>query len=215
MRQRVRVCFQKTGDLRFLGHRDLARTFERLFRRIGCELSMSEGFHPKPKFSFPLALATGIQGDQEIMEVVFSEQIEAADLLHRLNTESPAGLSFTSVKLLKPNTPKLQAEYVEYRIVLPSDRHLQTQSKIDRLLSQPRYEITRKGLKRPIDILTDLEALEIKHNELCFQQRVTRKAGFQPRELLEILELSDLESHGLHLRRSSIAWKTTHPSAAQ
>lgn len=142
------------------------------------------------------------------MEVEFSEHVKAEYLLERLNAESPVGLSFTSVRLLQPNAPKLQPESVEYRIDLPSDRHASAQVAIDRLWSQPRCEIRRPGRKLPIDVLANLAALEIDNNELRIQQRVTRQAGFQPRELLELLGLSDLERQGLHLRRSSIVWHT-------
>ena len=44
-RQRVQIRFRKHDDLRFIGHRDLLRTLERLFRRAGLKLRMSEGFH--------------------------------------------------------------------------------------------------------------------------------------------------------------------------
>ena len=44
------------------------RCLERLFRRAGLALSFSEGFHPKPRMTFPLALAVGIEGVDEVME---------------------------------------------------------------------------------------------------------------------------------------------------
>ena len=59
IRQRVRIRFPKQDDLRLISHRDLMRAWERLFRRAGVALSMSEGFHPKPRMSFPSALAVG------------------------------------------------------------------------------------------------------------------------------------------------------------
>ena len=62
VRPRVRIRFSKQGDLRLIGHRDLMRCLERLFRRAGLALGMSQGFHPKPRMTFPLALAVGIEG---------------------------------------------------------------------------------------------------------------------------------------------------------
>ena len=59
---RIRIRFTKKGDLRLLSHRDLVRAFERLFRRVGVELAMSQGFHPRPLMTFPDALALGIAG---------------------------------------------------------------------------------------------------------------------------------------------------------
>ena len=73
VRPRVRIRFCKQGDLRLIGHRDLMRCLERLFRRAGLALAMSQGFHPKPRVTFPLALAVGIEGLDEVMELELTE----------------------------------------------------------------------------------------------------------------------------------------------
>ena len=79
--QRLRIRFRKEGDLRWISHRDLVRTVERLCRRAELALRMSEGFHPKPKMSFPSALALGIEGRGEVMELELVEPVEPQQLL--------------------------------------------------------------------------------------------------------------------------------------
>ena len=74
VRHRVRIRFCKQGDLRWIGHRDLMRCMERLFRRAALPLGMSQGFHPKPRMSFPAALAVGIAAMDEVMELELAEQ---------------------------------------------------------------------------------------------------------------------------------------------
>jgi len=74
-RVRVRVRFRKRDDLRWISHHDLARTFERWLRRAGLPLRRSAGFHPKPKLSFPSALALGIAALDEVMEFELSEAV--------------------------------------------------------------------------------------------------------------------------------------------
>ena len=59
MKQRVR--FTKLGKIRFLSHRDLARVWERGLRRTGVRVAYSEGFSPRPRLSFGLALSTGYE----------------------------------------------------------------------------------------------------------------------------------------------------------
>src|SRR5687768_4212376 len=92
IRQRVRIRFRKEGDLRWISHRDLARAFERLFRRMGLRLSMSEGFHPKARMTFPSALALGIAAHDEVMELELAEPADAADLAARFTALAPPGL---------------------------------------------------------------------------------------------------------------------------
>ena len=63
LRRRIRIRFRKIDDVRQISHLDLIRTMERLFRRAGLQLGMSEGFHPKPRMSFPSALNVGQNSD--------------------------------------------------------------------------------------------------------------------------------------------------------
>ena len=53
---RVRLRFTKQGKVRFTSHRDVARTWERVLRRAGLPVASTEGFSPRPKVHFGLAL---------------------------------------------------------------------------------------------------------------------------------------------------------------
>ena len=66
---RLRVRFSKTGKIRFIGHRDVARVTERAVRRVGLPVAYSEGFSPRMKMSFGLALPTGYESDGEFVEL--------------------------------------------------------------------------------------------------------------------------------------------------
>jgi radical SAM-linked protein len=67
VKQRVR--FTKLGKIRFLSHRDLARIWERSLRRAGVPVAYSEGFSPRPRLSFGLALSTGYESLGEYLDI--------------------------------------------------------------------------------------------------------------------------------------------------
>ena len=98
--QRLRIRFRKQGDLRWISHRDLVRAVERLCRRADLALRMSEGFHPKPKLSFPSALALGIEGLGEVMELELVRPVEPEQVQQRLNALAPAGLVITQIAVI-------------------------------------------------------------------------------------------------------------------
>lgn len=66
---RLRVRFSKTGKIRFIGHRDVARVTERAVRKVGLPVAYSEGFSPRMRMSFGLALPTGYESDGEFVEL--------------------------------------------------------------------------------------------------------------------------------------------------
>jgi len=81
---KVRLRFAKRGDLRLVSHHDLMRCLERMARRAGLPLAQSQGFNPRPKIAFTLALALGIEGHHEVVEIELAGPMEPTEVLHRL-----------------------------------------------------------------------------------------------------------------------------------
>jgi len=206
VRQRVRIRFGKQGDLRLIGHRDLARLMERLFRRAGLRLGMSEGFHPKPRISFPSALAVGIEGLDELMELELAQASTAEELLPRLSARAVPGLNFQSVEVLPegPKKQKAQIARLTYQMPIPVERRAEVARRVEELLARPSQPVSRPHRSTPIDLREFLEALTLSEGVLSMRFRVTRQAGPGPRDLLAALELSDLERQGARLRRTAV-----------
>ena len=61
--------------MRFVSHRDVARAFERAFRIETLPLSFTQGFSPRPKVSFGLALSVGHESDAEYLDVELATPI--------------------------------------------------------------------------------------------------------------------------------------------
>src|SRR5271165_3080682 len=72
----VRLRYTKRGKIRWISHRDVARALERAFRITALPLAFTEGFSPRPKVSFGLALSTGHESDAEYLDLVFAEAVE-------------------------------------------------------------------------------------------------------------------------------------------
>ncbi|MCA9151020.1 MAG: TIGR03936 family radical SAM-associated protein [Planctomycetales bacterium] len=203
-RQKLRIRFRKFGDLRLISHRDLARAFERLFRRACLPLAMSEGFHPHPRINFPSALALGIQGEAEWVEALLAEPVSEEAARMRLVEHSPEGLEITDVRTLDVNTPKPQVDRADYEIPLPSTRSEAAQQAIVELLGKQEYLIERDGRSVPINLRDTLVSAQVNGDRLRFTLSAVREAQARPREILEALGLGDLESHGLWLTRTAV-----------
>jgi radical SAM-linked protein len=113
-RGRVRIRFTKIGKIRWTSHLDVARMWERAFRRVGLPLAYSEGFSPRPKVSFGLALPTGHESVAEYLDVELSDisGVDIPGLPSRLSDALPSGVDATAAEVLTPGTPSLQEDVV-------------------------------------------------------------------------------------------------------
>ena len=108
---RVRIRFSKQGKIRFTSHRDVARIWERALRRAGVAIAYTEGFSPRPKLSFGLALSTGHESHGEYLDVALRDgrDLAALDgLAARLDAVLPAGIAVQSAAILPPGAESLQ-----------------------------------------------------------------------------------------------------------
>jgi radical SAM-linked protein len=204
IRQRVRIRFRKDGDLRLIGHRDLVRTFERLLRRCGVALSMSEGFHPKPRMNFPSALALGVEGLNEVMEAELAEPLSAETLRQRLAAHAPPGLTINDVSLVPPGTRKAQARLVSYELPVSRERQALLHESVAALLSRASCVLAREGAGRPIDVLGGIDRLQLEDGVLRMRLKVTNQADVRPTEVLHALGAGDLADSRFCLRRTDV-----------
>ena len=204
---RYRLHFRKEGDLRWIGHHDLVRTVERLFRRLSLPLRLSQGYHPKPKFRFASALALGIAGQAEWVEVELTRQVDPSDLLEGLKAETPAGLVFTQVE---PTIGKMpQIAWALYAIDLPATECARIGSEVKRLWQSTTWPVERKDRAEPVDVRQGLRAIDLSQGKLEFTVVAGRHGAIRPREVLKALGAEDLESHGAVLRRVAMIFADT------
>jgi len=109
-RQRVRITFARDERVRYVGHLDMARTWERLIRRAGLPIAYSEGFNPHPRLAFAAALPVGCTSDDEMLDIIFSPPCDVADARARLDRAAPAGIRVTDAIEVAYSAPALQTQ---------------------------------------------------------------------------------------------------------
>ena len=99
---KLRVRSTKIGEVRFTSHRDAARMWERALRRAQLPVAASEGFTPRPKISFGLALPTGAESIAEYVDIELRSDIAPTDvdldtLTGHLSAALPTGFDVLAV----------------------------------------------------------------------------------------------------------------------
>jgi radical SAM-linked protein len=110
---KLRICFDKHGKIRFTSHRDVARIWERTLRRASLPVAYSEGFSPRPKLSFGLALSTGHESDAEYLDIELDPErtdltMDLESLATELSGHLPVGMHVTGMAFVDRRTPSLQ-----------------------------------------------------------------------------------------------------------
>jgi len=119
---RLRITFAKTEAMRYTGHLDLHRTWERTLRRAGLPLAYSQGFKPHPRIVLASALPLGCTSECEVVDVWLEEQLPLDYIHGTLQQAMPPGLHVLQVAEVDPALPALptQLSASEFQITFRS-----------------------------------------------------------------------------------------------
>ncbi|WP_442508051.1 TIGR03936 family radical SAM-associated protein [Novipirellula sp. SH528] len=205
LRIRYRVRFQKTGLLRWISHRDLAGLWERIARRAALKLSMSEGFHPKPRIAFPSALALGVEGLDEVVELELAENISPRELFERLESDNQPGLFINSVSRLPDELGKGQLKQSKFSVSLPENANAAAiQDAIARLLSQTTVSVERNKKTLAVNVNEQILSLELLNDRLRLTLAATDSASLKPHDVLDLLGFDDWIENGSLMTREQV-----------
>jgi radical SAM-linked protein len=208
LRIRYRIRFSKTDLLRWISHRDLARLWERLLRRAQLELSMTEGFHPKPRVGFPSALALGVESLDEVVEIDLAEELSAQALFERLEADQQPGLNIKSVARLPEGMSKAQLDTSDYTIsVVPGLTAEQIEAAIKKLLEQETVSVERKKKTLTVNVSEQITQLELDSNVVKLRLAASQAASLRPGDVLDLLGFGDWVELGTLIRRVSVELK--------
>jgi radical SAM-linked protein len=209
----VRIRFCKRGPVRFIGHRDVARNFERAFRIEELPLAFTLGFSPRPKVGFGLALSVGHESDAEYLDVELTHDpgTEGPGGLDRfpeaISAALPEGIDVTGATPIVDRAPSLQEAVtaVEYRIEVahvardasgvPStpEAFAAVEATVASVLAAPSLEITRtrKGREVAEDVrpaIRHMELLEVDASTATLQlELATQPRNARPGDVVAAL----------------------------
>jgi radical SAM-linked protein len=190
---RVRVKYAKKGNLRFIGHLDSQRLFERALRRSKLPLRYTQGFNKRVRINLASALPLGFTSEAEIFDFWMNEVVEPVIISDRLTRSLPLEIELLGVELVDNSLPSLQASLraSDYEIVFPDTAQTESLEKdFLQLLSKDRIEITRRN--KTIDIKPMIINHEFTQSNdgkklLKIRMSSSASANARPDDLLELL----------------------------
>jgi len=159
---RLRITFSKQGALRYTGHLDLHKIWERAARRAQLPLTYSQGFHPHPQIQLAAALPLGFSSRCEVVDLKLNESLPLDGLAERIQGAVPSGLHILSVESADERAPALQTQVVsaEYEVELLEAIDLdELAQKLDSLIAAESLPRERRG--KPYDLRPLIEMLAL------------------------------------------------------
>ena len=106
---KIRIKFAKYGTLKFIGHLDVMRFFQKAIRRAGIDIKYSEGFSPHQIMSFAAPLGVGMESMGEYLDIEVNSITSVEDMKTALNETMVDGIDVLSVKILPDSSKNAMA----------------------------------------------------------------------------------------------------------
>ena len=221
---RLRIRFAKLGRVRWTSHRDVARMWERALRRARLPVAYTEGFSPRPKLSFGLALPTGCESKAEYLDVALREPVAPGEVTSAFSSLLPDGVDVVAAQVLPAGAGSLQEEVTSCRweIDVPQVDPDGLAEVIARVLGAEVLPVTRERKGRPVtdDLRPSVLALSSAGPSGTGSGLVaelgTRPRGVRPAELAQVMgiELGLARRTNQWIERDGSRWEPLATPAA-
>ena len=189
---KVRLKFRKYGVMKFIGHLDIMRYFQKAMRRASIPIAYSQGFSPHMIMSFANPLGVGLTSDGEYFDIELIEKINSISAVTQLNSVMVEGIEIISFVEL-PDDQKTGMSIVsaaDYRVTLKegkfSDAFIEG---LSRFVSESEILIMKKTKKsfREVDIRPLIYKLEFNEESVFMQVATGSVENLKPDLVMEAL----------------------------
>ena len=112
--------------MKFIGHLDMVRYFQKVMRRGEIDVAYSEGFSPHQKMSFAAPLSVGVLSKGEYFDMEVNSTLSTKEAIEKINEQNVEGVKVLSYKLLPDNAKNAMAvmsaaDYFVYTDIFTDD----------------------------------------------------------------------------------------------
>lgn len=197
---RIRITFSKQGALRYTGHLDLHKLWERAARRAQLPLAYSQGFHPTPKIQLASALPLGFSSRAEVMDMWLTSARDLTQIGADLQAALPRDIHILAMQIVDDRAPALQTQLIaaEYEAAIPEEYAANLTSRLAALMDAPHLPRQRRGKEydlRPLIELLEAAPADGSQTKRIFMRLTAREgATARPEEVLSALAIPPEET---------------------
>lgn len=191
---KIRIKFTKTGAMKFIGHLDVMRYFQKAIRRADVDICYSGGFSPHQIMSFAAPLGVGITSMGEYVDIEVNSTDSTPVMLKRLNEVMTEGFEVTEYKLLPDSAANAMSSVAaaDYRITFrpgyePEEGTAAWFRGLAKFFEQPSVTVLKKTKKgeKEMDLKPFVYELSPSEDSLFIKVSSGSAANIKPELLLD------------------------------
>lgn len=153
---KVRIKFSKKGPVRYIGHLDVMRYFQKAMRRSEIDIAYTTGFSPHQIMTFAAPLGVGLESNGEYMDVVLNSMDSSQEVVDKLNAVSCEGIKVISAKVLPETAGNAMATVAaaKYTVLFREGRapKLDFKKVIEEFLTQKHILVSKETKKNTLEV---------------------------------------------------------------
>ena len=215
---KVRIKFRKYGVMKFIGHLDIMRYFQKVMRRADIPIAFTGGYSPHMIMSFAQPLGVGVTSDGEYFDIEITEPISSAKAVEQMNKVNVEGIEVVSFVQI-PDDKKCSGMTIvaaaDYEVSFLEDTFdsVYWKNKINEFMAQPEIRIMKKTKRseQEVDIKPMIHKMEMNGNTVYMFLATGSEQNLKPDLVMQALFafVNVEKEHKLHFKRLDVFAK--HP----
>lgn len=190
---KARIKFRKYGCMKFIGHLDVMRFFQKVMRRADIPIAFTGGFSPHMIMSFANPLGVGVTSDGEYFDIELTEDIDMKAAVERMNQVVVEGIDIVNMVPISDDKKQTGMSIVaaaDYLSSLKSGVFPEDwKEKAAQFMNQPTISILKKTKKseKEVDIKPMIYKLEVRDESVYMQVATGSVENLKPELVMQAL----------------------------
>ena len=201
---KARIKFRKYGVMKFIGHLDVMRFFQKVMRRADIPIAFTGGFSPHMIMSFANPLGVGLTSDGEYFDIELTEEIDMVAAVERMNQTMVEGIDVVNMVPISDDKKQTGMSIVaaaDYLSTLKTGMFPEHwKEKAADFMNQPTISIVKKTKKseKEVDIKPMIYQFEVRGDSVYMQVATGSVENLKPELVMQALcQFLDVDTEGV------------------
>ena len=190
---KARIKFRKYGCMKFIGHLDVMRFFQKVMRRADIPIAFTGGFSPHMIMSFANPLGVGVTSDGEYFDIELTEDIDMKAAVEKMNEVTVEGIDIVNMVPISDDKKQTGMSIVAAADYLSSLKNgafpYDWKEKAAGFMSQSTISIVKKTKKseKEVDIKPMIYKFEVRDDSVYMQVATGSVENLKPELVMQAL----------------------------